>query len=67
MKMRVFAASLFALLLAGCAMPPVSSVCDGIAKLTPNVDSRAVMVAKDRPFAEQVASHNAFGHGQKCW
>lgn len=32
-----------------------------------NADTRREIIAKDRPFAEQVASHNQFGAKRGCW
>jgi len=54
-------------LLAGCSQTAPASECDGWRKLTPSAASRAVIIAQDRPFAEQVAAHNAFGQKRKCW
>lgn len=43
------------------------SECDGFRKLNPSAGTRAYIVASDRPFAQDVAAHNAFGAGRGCW
>lgn len=53
--------------LAACSQTVRVSDCDGVAKLTPSGDTRRVILANDRPFAEQVASHNQFWAGRGCW
>lgn len=58
---------LFALLLAGCSQTAPASECDGWRKLTPSAETRAFVIAQDRPFAEQVAAHNQFGTKRGCW
>lgn len=58
---------LFALLLAGCQTNAPASACDGWRKMTPSAETRAFVIARDRPFAEQVAAHNTFGVRQGCW
>lgn len=57
----------FALLLAACSQTAPASECDGWRKLTPSADTRAFVIAQDRPFAEQVAAHNTFGTKRGCW
>lgn len=55
-------------LLAGASCQTVpASECDGWRKLTPSAETRQVIIAQDRPFAEQVAAHNQFGKGRGCW
>lgn len=56
----------FASFSAGCQTPAVS-VCDGIERLTPSSETRQFILDKDRPFAVQVGSHNAFGQRLACW
>ena len=58
---------LFALLLAGCSQTAPASECDGWRRLTPSAETRQVIIAQDRPFAEQVAAHNTFGARRGCW
>ena len=55
------------LLAAGCQTTAPANSCDGWRKLTPSAETRAFIIQNDRPFAEQVAGHNTFGAGQKCW
>lgn len=55
------------LAVAGCKTTTPASECDGWRKLTPAAETRAFIIRNDRPFAEQVAGHNAFGAGRKCW
>ncbi|CAM5545701.1 hypothetical protein ATER59S_04411 [Aquamicrobium terrae] len=55
------------LLAAGCQTTVPASECDGWRKLTPAAQTRALVIAEDRPFAEQVAAHNAFGAKRGCW
>ena len=57
----------FALFLAACTQTVPASECDGWRKLTPSSPTRAFIIKNDRPFAEQVAGHNAFGAGRGCW
>lgn len=54
-------------LLAGCQTSAPASVCDGWRKLTPATQTRTLIIDQDRPFAEQVASHNQFGIKRGCW
>jgi hypothetical protein len=56
-----------ALLAAGCQTTVPASECDGWRKLTPSADTRQFIIQSDRPFAEQVASHNTFGTKRGCW
>ena len=44
-----------------------SNACDGWRNLTPSSGTRSYIVANDRPFAEQVASHREFGRARGCW
>ncbi|TCL70663.1 hypothetical protein EV286_107541 [Rhizobium sp. BK251] len=44
-----------------------ASVCDGWQKLTPRPATAATIIQTDRPFANQIASHNRFGASQACW
>lgn len=60
-------AAFAALLVAGCQTTAPASECDGWHKLTPAAQTRAFVIAQDRPFAEQVAAHNAFGVNRGCW
>lgn len=59
--------SFVGLSVAACQTPAPVSECDGWAKLKPSSETRRFIVAKDRPFAEQVASHNQFGAKRGCW
>lgn len=51
----------------GCQATTKLSACDGFSKLTPNLESSVFILKNDRPFANQVASHNGFGASQGCW
>jgi len=55
------------LAVSGCKTTAPASECDGWRKLTPASQTRAFVIAQDRPFAEQVAAHNQFGAKQGCW
>ncbi|MGB3387279.1 MAG: hypothetical protein WBA88_04785 [Pseudaminobacter sp.] len=55
------------LLAAGCQTRAPASSCDGWRRLTPAAQTRTFVIAQDRPFAEQVAAHNAFGVNRGCW
>jgi hypothetical protein len=35
--------------------------------MSPSAETRQVIILQDRPFAEQVAAHNAFGANRGCW
>lgn len=59
--------SFVGLWVAACQTAAPASECDGIAKLAPSADTRRFIVSNDRPFAEQVASHNQFGAKRGCW
>ena len=56
-----------AVLLAGCQTKRAASVCDGWECQTPAAATRQFIIANDRPFANQVASHNSFGSREGCW
>jgi len=43
------------------------SECDGWKQLHPSAETRDFIIRNDRPFAEDVAGHNTFGHRQGCW
>jgi histidine ammonia-lyase len=53
--------------LTACQTTNKQSVCDGFKKLTPSLDTTVTILRKDRPFADQVASHNKFGTAKNCW
>jgi hypothetical protein len=53
--------------LTACQTTSKQSVCDGFKKLTPSLETTIAILRKDRPFADQVASHNRFGSSQGCW
>ena len=53
--------------LSACQTAKPQSVCDGFKKLTPALDTTVTILRKDRPFADQVASHNKFGTAEGCW
>jgi hypothetical protein len=67
MRSAIWTMPLFALLLTGCSQTVPASECDGWRKLTPSAETRAFVIAQDRPFAEQVAAHNTFGTKRGCW
>lgn len=54
-------------LLWGCQTTTKQSVCDGFSKLTPSLETSVAILRTDRPFANQVASHNKFGTRRGCW
>jgi hypothetical protein len=41
--------------------------CAGFEKLHPNLETSVFVLKNDRPFANQIASHNRFGASQGCW
>lgn len=53
--------------LTACQTQTKQNVCDGFKKLTPSLETTVTILRKDRPFADQVASHNKFGQSQGCW
>ncbi|PYE25108.1 hypothetical protein C8J32_10461 [Rhizobium sp. PP-CC-3A-592] len=62
-----------ALMLLSCAalsscqtQKSTANACDGWQKLTPTLETAVKIVVDDRPFANQVAAHNALGIRQKC-
>lgn len=57
----------FAGLLAACQTSAPASECDGWRKLSPSAETRAFIIERDRPFAQDVAAHNQFGIGRRCW
>lgn len=62
--MPIFAALLAA---SGCQTMTPADSCDGWRKLHPSAETRDFIIANDRPFAEDVAGHNAFGARRGCW
>lgn len=67
MLFRISLLLIISLLLAGCQTNAPASVCDGWKRMTPAAETRAFVIAHDRPFAEQVAAHNTFGQRRGCW
>lgn len=65
--LKAWAMLISAGLLAGCQSTGGASECDGWRKLTPAAATRRVILADDRPFANQVAAHNTFGVKRGCW
>jgi hypothetical protein len=57
---------LFAVLTA-CQQTTKKSACDGFEKLRPSLETTVTILKTDRPFADQVSSHNRFGASQGCW
>jgi hypothetical protein len=53
--------------ISGCQTRTKQNVCDGFSKLTPSLETSVTILRSDRPFANQVAGHNAFGERQGCW
>ena len=53
--------------ISGCQTARSTSACDGWSKLRPNLETSVSILKTDRPFANQVAAHNAFGKSQGCW
>lgn len=53
--------------ISACQTTSKQSVCDGFAKLTPSLETSVYITRNDRPFANQVASHNRFGSSEGCW
>lgn len=54
-------------LLWSCQATTKQNVCDGFSRLTPSLETSVTILKTDRPFANQVASHNKFGASQGCW
>ncbi|CDM57686.1 putative conserved protein [Rhizobium favelukesii] len=54
-------------LLWGCQTTTKQNACDGFSRLTPSLGTSVTILRTDRPFANQVASHNKFGKSQGCW
>lgn len=54
-------------LISGCQTTTKQNACDGFSRLTPSLTTSVTILQTDRPFANQVAAHNRFGHQQKCW
>ncbi|EJK83525.1 hypothetical protein PMI03_03180 [Rhizobium sp. AP16] len=54
-------------LISGCQTPTPQNACDGWQKLQPSLSTSVTILQTDRPFANQVAAHNRFGHSEKCW
>jgi len=54
-------------LISGCQTVTPQNACDGFSRLTPSLQTSVTILKMDRPFANQVAAHNRFGHEQKCW
>jgi hypothetical protein len=54
-------------LITGCQTTSKQNVCDGFSRLTPSLQTTVTILKTDRPFANQVASHNRFGASQGCW
>ncbi len=53
--------------ISGCQTKNASNVCAGWSKLTPTLETALKITLDDRPFANQVASHNSHGTKQGCW
>nr|CAD6417626.1 hypothetical protein REQ54_01731 [Rhizobium sp. Q54] len=51
----------------GCQTRTSANVCDGFEKLRPSLETSVTILKSDRPFANQVASHNRHGERQGCW
>lgn len=58
---------LLSVMLWGCQTTTSKSACDGWQKLRPSLETSVTILKTDRPFANQVASHNKFGSVQGCW
>jgi hypothetical protein len=54
-------------LISGCQTTKPQNVCDGWQRLTPSLETSVAILKSDRPFANQVAAHNAFGRKSGCW
>ncbi|NKQ73839.1 hypothetical protein C3Y89_26490 [Rhizobium sp. UPM1132] len=54
-------------LISGCQTTTKQSACDGFSRLTPSLQTSVSILKTDRPFANQIASHNKFGALQGCW
>lgn len=67
MKTYLVPMLLGSVLISGCQKTTSANVCDGWARLTPSLTTVVTIAQTDRPFADQVASHNRFGSQQKCW
>ncbi len=50
-----------------CQATNKQNACDGFSRLTPSLETSVTILKTDRPFADQVASHNRFGASQGCW
>lgn len=51
----------------GCQTRSAPTACDGWQMLRPSLETAVAITTKDRPFANQVAAHNAHGRKQGCW
>jgi hypothetical protein len=67
MKRYLLPMLLLCAVISGCQTTTKQSACDGFSKLTPNLETSVFILKGDRPFANQVASHNSFGSSQGCW
>ncbi|OWK26301.1 hypothetical protein AJ87_03045 [Rhizobium yanglingense] len=53
--------------ISGCQTATKPIACAGFEKLQPSLETSVTILTTDRPFANQVASHNRFGKSQGCW
>ncbi len=51
----------------GCNQTTSGNACAGWQKLQPTLETAVKITVDDRPFANQVAAHNAHGAKQGCW
>ncbi len=54
-------------MISGCQTATKPIACAGFEKLQPSLETAVTILKADRPFANQVASHNRFGKSQGCW